>query len=243
MGWTMRVSAAAAVLVAALLAGCGGSDATTTPLPVDAKPTCDGLAATYRTKGDALLGDLGRDGGMDRVTLRVDRKRPRACRHLLVVEIGSGMTVATAVKPLPWFGTNPRLLLLAEIDGRGGLEPVVALSPAAVYRPGAVFAMRKAKLVRLRLEGTRPSDLFPFEDEFPSGVDCAGKPGTIVVTFGNVGDPDSHWDIKRSVYRAAGIRFERVRTERFRIEVGPEASRRWPEVGGDPFRSCPGRVD
>jgi hypothetical protein len=243
MGRTMRVSAAAAVLVAALAAGCGGSGATRTPLLAAAKPTCDGLAATYRTKGDALLGDLDRDGSIDRVTLRVDRTRPRACRHLLVAEIGPGRTVATAVKPLPWFGTNPRLLLLAEIDGRGGLEPVVALSPDAVYRPGAVFAMRKGRLVRLRLDGTRPSDLFPFEDEFPSGVDCAGKPGKIVVTFGDVGDPDSHWDIKRSVYRAAGIRFERVRTKRFRIEVGPEASRRWPEVRGDPFRSCPDRVD
>jgi hypothetical protein len=232
----LRVSAAAALLVAGLSAG---SD---TSRSADARPQCAGLD-TYRIKGDALRGDLDGDGSVDRVTLRVDRKRPRACRHLLVGELGPGTTVATAVKPLPWFGTNPRLLLLAEIDGRSGLEPVVALSPAAVYRPGAVFAMRKGKLVRLRLEGARPSNLFPLEDEFPSGVDCAGKPGTIVVTRSKVGDPDSHWDVKRSVHRRAGIRFERVRTRRFRVAVGPEASRRWPEVAGDPFRSCPHRVD
>jgi hypothetical protein len=227
------------VLLAVVLAGCGGADAPTVPADAKpAKPACDGLAGTYRTKGAALEGDVDGDGRADRVTLRVDRKRPRACRHLLVVETGRGATVAAAVKPLPWFGTDPRLLLLAEIDGRRGVEPVVDLSPPAVYRPGAVFAIREGRPARLRLAGTRPADLFPLDDEFPAGVDCAGEPGTIVVTTGEVADPDSRWDIERSVYRAARARFERVSGERFRIAVGPEASRRWPELAGDPFRSC-----
>lgn len=30
---------------------------------------------------------------------------------------------------------------------------------------------------------------------------------------------------------------------RFRVEVGPEAKRRWRELRGDPFVSCPRRVD
>jgi hypothetical protein len=175
----------------------------------------------------------------------VDESRPPRCRHLLVVEIQAGATTTAVVKPLAWPGTNPQLLLLAEIDGRTGLEPVVELSPANVYRPGAVFTLRAGELVRMRLETTCcPDDLFPFYDEFPSGVDCTREPGTIVATFGNLArGGDRHWDIKRSFYRAAGIRFERYRNERFRVEVGPEATRRWPETRGDPFLSCAGRVD
>jgi hypothetical protein len=246
----MRRWAAVAVLLAVLLGGCEGPDTTAAPLAEDTKPTgrgCGGatqrLATSYRTKGRALRGDVNGDGSADRVTLRADRKRPRACRHVLVAELRPGITVAAPVKPLPWPGTSPHLLLLAEIDGRAGLEPIVTLSPAAVYRPGAVFTIHNGKLAQLRLEGARPASLFPLYDEFPSGVDCAGDRGTIVATFGNVAEPDSHWDIKRSVYRADGLRFELLRTERSRVKVGPEAAQRWPEVGGDAFRSCPDRVD
>ena len=114
-------------------------------------PRCDGELAGYHVKGKALHGDVDGDGRTDRVTLRVDRRRPRACRHVVVVR-----KIAAPVKPLPWPGTAPRLLLLAEIDGRAGVEPVVTLSPANVYRPGAVFAARGDELVRLRLGARQP---------------------------------------------------------------------------------------
>jgi predicted small lipoprotein YifL len=226
----MRSPAAAAALVAVALAGCGESGPTSAPKTdpaVEAAPACDGELDGYRVKGRALAGDVDGDGASDRVTLRADRERPRACRRLLVAELG-GRTLAAAVRPLPWPGTNPRLLLLAEIDGRAGAEPVVTLSPAAVYRPGAVFAVRGRKLARLRLGN---SNLFPLDDEFPADSDCAGEPGTIVVTTGAVGDPDTHFDAKRSVYRARGARFERLRTERLRVDARTQ-------IGGDPFRSC-----
>jgi hypothetical protein len=217
----------AAALAAAVAIGCGGPDP----------------AAGYRTTGAALAGDADGDGRRDRVTLRVDARRPPRCRHLLVVETGTGAVTVAPVRPLPWPGTDPRLRLLAEIDGRPGLEPVVALtSRAAVYRPGAVFTMRDGAPVRMGLAGRRPAGLFPFSDEFPSGVDCAGRRGRIVVTFGTLARDDRYFDLRRSVYRAAGTRFERVRTRRFRVSAGPEAKRRWPELRGDPFRTCAGRV-
>ena len=178
------------------------------------------------------------------MTLRADDRRPAACRHLLVVEIRS-VPIAAAVAPLPWPITDPRLLLLAEIDGRAGLEPVVALSPAAVYRPGAVFTLRGGTLERMRLEGRRPADVFPFYDEFPAGVDCAGDAGTIVVTSGSLADrgrDDRHWALTRARYRLAETRFALLRREQLRVAVGPEAKRRWPEVRGNPFLSCEGRV-
>jgi hypothetical protein len=259
------VSVAVAGIATFLILGCGNSD-TSAPAPpsnspaatpaatttTPSSPTCEGvehaesdLLGTYRTKGKELAGDLDGDGKAERVTLRADETRPARCRYLVVVEFPTGRAIAAPVKPLEWPGTDPKLLLLAEIDGRAGVEPVIALSPAAVYRPGAVFTLRDETLLRMRLQGVEPGELFPFYDEFPAGVDCAGERGTIVVTFGDLaekGRDDRHWDITRSVYRAAGGLFELVGEQEFRIEVGPEAQQRWPEIGGDPFPTCLGRV-
>jgi hypothetical protein len=247
-----RTTLGAAALVALLLAGCRSGE-TEPPRPVDRpasrEAACAGadgrsdLSAAYRIEGQ-LLGDVDGDRAPDRVTLRADERRPPACRHVLVVEIRAARVVA-AVEPLPWPGTDPQLLLLAEIDGRAGVEPVVALSPAAVYQPGAVFTLRDGEVRRMQLEGVRPGHVFPFADEFPAGVDCADEPGTIVVTFGSLaeeGRDDRHWAVRRSRYRAAGTRFARLRTEELRVEVGPEAKRRWPELRGDPFLSCGART-
>jgi hypothetical protein len=221
---------AAALVVAIALAGCGDSAPATT-VAVPSRPACDRDASAYRVKGRPLKGDVDGDGRADRVTLRVAGRRPPRCRHLLVVEPAAGATVTAAVKPLSWPGTDPRLLLLAGIDGRDGVEPVVSLSPAAVYRPGAVFTLRGGRLARMRVQGLRPANLFPLDDEFPADVDCAPERGKIVITLGEVGDPDSLWDIERTTYRARRLRFRRIATERFQVGVGTK-------VGGAPFRSC-----
>ncbi len=210
----------AALVVALALVGCGGSG-TSAPAPAAAaKPGCDGSADGYRVRGRVLRGDVDGDGAADRVSLRVDRRRPPRCRYLLAVD-----DATAPVRPFPWPGTDPRLLLLAEIDGRAGLEPVVTLSPAAVYRPGAVFTIRNGRLVRMR-----PA-LMPLADEFPASVDCTQTPGTIVVTVSQPAQPDSHWKVTRTTYRAAGRRFVRVEAMRFKARVGTE-------VVGRSFRSC-----
>jgi hypothetical protein len=128
-------------LVATILVGCWHGD-TTRKLDVSA---CEGSDSpgSYRTKGKALVGDVNADGTGDRVTLRVKEGRPARCRHLLVVQITGGVTAVEPLPSLAWPGTDPQLLLLAQVDGRPGLEPVVAMSSAAaVYRPGAVFTLR-----------------------------------------------------------------------------------------------------
>jgi hypothetical protein len=262
------VAAAAGSVVTALMIGCGSSD-TAVPAPLSGSSeattepttgttsstdTCSvaeggesDLPASYRIKGKELVGDVDGDGKEDRVSVWADEPRPESCRYLLVVESSGGTTIVAPVAPLSWPGTDPELRLLAEVDGRAGLEPVVALSPEAVYRPGAVFTMREGELRRMRLIGIEPpipDDLFPFDDEFPAGVDCTAEPGSIVVTFGELAEKgDRHWDIVRSFYRAAGTEFEPVRAEEFRVEVGPGAAERWPELRGDPFISCAPRVD
>jgi hypothetical protein len=229
----------AAGVIAAVVLGCQRDKAE----PVAG---CDGADAstTYRTKGTALVGDVDADGAGDRVTLRLDAKRPARCRHLLVVQLDGGTTAVATVPPLGWPGGNPQLLLLAEIDGRPGLEPVVTLSPANAYRPGVVYTLSRGELLRMRLEKVPAPDHFPLYDEFPAGVDCAGPPGTIVVTHSRIADGgDRFWDTTRSFYRATSRAwFAFVRAERFLVDVGDEAPRRWPEVLGDPFLRCAGRV-
>jgi hypothetical protein len=220
--------------------GCRHADGAPTDVAVGCERSDS--AATYRTKGTPLVGDVDADGTGDRVTLRVDARRPARCRHLLVARLSTG-TATAIVPPLSWPGTDPHLLLLAEIDGRPGLESVVAMSPAAVYRPGAIFTLRQGGLVRMRLDHAPVAGLFPFYDEFPAGVDCAGQPGTIVVTQSRIAARgDRYWEVTRSFYRAAGVRFALLRKVRLEVEAGDEARRRWLEVWGDPFLRCPDRV-
>jgi hypothetical protein len=239
-------SVVGAIVVVAVLAGCQSFDKDEPSAA--ASRVCEDRGrqpAGYRTRGRALAGDVDGDGRVDRVTLRTDDARPPRCRDVLVVEHRGADAIVLPVTPLSWPGTDPRLTLLAEIDAQAGLEPVVELSPVAVYRPAAVFTMRAGQLVRMlrEVDAKLPDDLFPVHDEFPSGVDCAGKPGTIVVTVGNlVEHDDSQWDVTRSRYRAVGTRFQLVGEKRFRLEVGPEAKQRWPELRGEPFRSCAHRV-
>jgi hypothetical protein len=254
------VTTAVGCFATVLVLGCGRSDqaapdppAASSTTTVSETPTCDeivsgssDLPASYRAEGKELVGDVDGDGRDDRVTLRADEERPARCRYVLVVESAAGDASVAPVAPLPWPGTDPGLLLLAEIDGRSGVEPVIALSPAAVYQPGAVFTMGDGRLTRMRLLGTDVDDLFPLYDEFPAGVDCAAEPGTLVVTLGDLADggkDDQHWEITRALFSAAGSEFERVRERQLLVEVGPEAGQRWPEVRGDPFRTCGARVD
>ena len=184
------------------------------------------------------------DGTGDRVTLRLDAQRPARCRHLVVVQLEGGTTAAATVPPLGWPGGNPQLLLLAEIDGRPGLEPVVTLSPANVYRPGVVFTLSRGELLRMRLEKATAPDALPALRRVPGRGGLRRRPGTIVVTHSRIADGgDRFWDTTRSFYRsAAEARFAFVRAERFLVDVGDEAAARWPEVRGDPFLRCPSRV-
>jgi len=185
---------------------------------------CGGSDAPALECEGELVGDVDGDGAGERV---------RLCGMRLVVD-GIG---ELAIPPLDWPGTDPRLLLLAELDGRAGLETVVEMSPANVYRPGAIFTVRDRGLVRMEPE------LVPLDDEFPAGVDCTGRRGRIVVTSGDLArGTDRFWRISRTVRQSSGDRFRLVRRTWFRVPVGPEAEQRWPELGGHSFRTCPATV-
>jgi hypothetical protein len=188
---------AVAVIVATGLVGCqveeprspkagvDGSEqdlTTDTPTPSPTGPACpedpDTSRARDRAGGGSLGGDVDGDGRSDRVRLVTDMAKPLACRHTLMVETATDV-LALSVRPSRFVPEQPKLLLLAQIDGRGGLETVIALSPSAVFRTGAVFTVAKDELIRMRLRGKAvagSSALFPFYDEFTAGVDCSGSP-------------------------------------------------------------------
>jgi hypothetical protein len=223
-----------------------------TPMQAD---TCVGVSegmadfpADFQAMGRGLVGDVDDDGRPDRVTLRESPRRPEACRRVVVVEPAVGEFMAARLEPLDWPSTDPKLLLLADIDGRPGLEPVVALSPGAVFRPGAVFTVSDGDLVRMRLGGDDSGslpNLFPFYDEFPTGVDCTESSGEIVVTvsqFAPQGN-DSVFGITRTFYRPDRATFRPADRKEFEVNCcNEESKQRWPETADDPFRSCPGRV-
>jgi hypothetical protein len=240
--------------------GIGGCDADEPPpVPEDSKPaqvdSCQevneggsDLPADFRVAGRALAGDVTGDGRVDRVTLRTSERRPRKCRSALVVESGAGKSMAVVVDPLDWPSRDPKLLLLAQIEGRPGLETVVALSPGAVFRPGGVFTVADGKLIRMRLGGkdSGTQRLFPFYDEFPTGVDCTDLPREIVVTVSQFAPrrDDSVFGITRTFYRPEGATFWPKGRKRLVVDCcNEEAKRRWPETADDPFRSCPDLVE
>ncbi len=214
--------------------------------PSAAVGPCDWLTAAaapdgYTPSMRIVEGDLDGDGGIDRVEVLTDEARPEGCRYVLRVQTSGASALVAAIAPLAWPGTAPEPLMVAEIDGRPGLEVVVELSPAAVYRPGAVFTLLDGGLARMELRGTDPADLFPLDDEFPAGVDCTTNAGAIVVTtgvFADGGADDGRWEITRTTYRARGTSFQPAATETHVVEVGTETER-WPELAGEPFRGCP----
>jgi TolB protein len=223
------------------------------PAPDSPSPECPeleegsmDLPESYQPLGTWSEADVFGDGRPHRARLFGDQDRPPRCRYFLVVEHVGGAVFIAPITLFDWLMDVPSPLMSAEIDGEPGLELVVDFGgPMHPHRTGQVFTFKDGSLVQMRLEPSRgvPPMLFPLHGEFPGSVDCAGDPGTIVVTLGSLaegGADDRHFDITRSFYRAEGTLFIETRQRSYTVEVGTEQER-WPELADDPFRSCPSR--
>ena len=219
-----------------VLRPCGAAVFTTEP-PGDFHPV-----------GKELRGDVDGDGRRDRVRQYVSSDRPKRCNRLVVVRTASRDVMTARIKPVGWPSTDPKLRILAAIDGRRGLEIVVSLSPPpAVYRPGSVYAVIQEHLALMRVSRERRQNahLLPFYDEFPAGVDCAHNFGEIVETRSIFapGGNDSVYRIIRTVYRARGERFLPITKESLVVDCcDGTVAERWPETRDRPFRTCAGIV-
>ncbi|HEX9823242.1 MAG TPA: hypothetical protein VGB51_02470 [Actinomycetota bacterium] len=127
----------------------------------------------YQPHGKTLSGDIDADGTIDEVSILADPTHPERCRYLLQV-ITDGRGYRASIPPAPWPGHNPELLLLARIDSLPGLDVVVELQPAAVYRIGTVFTLLDDGLAAIRVRDADPetNHVLPLADEAPTGVDC-----------------------------------------------------------------------
>jgi hypothetical protein len=202
------------------------------------------LPDSYQPLGTWSGGDVFGDGRPHRARLLGDQDRPPRCRYYVVVEHVGGVVFVAPITLFDWLLDVPSPLMSVDIDGAPGLELVVDFGgPGHPHRSGQVFTFKDGSLVQMQLEPSGegiPPMLFPLGGEFAAGVDCAGDPGTIVVTLGSLaegGADDRHFDITRTFYRAEGAMFVQTQQDKYTVEVGTEQER-WPELADDPFRSC-----
>jgi hypothetical protein len=243
---------AGGVLVLARAFGAGTttpSDEPTSPPPgVTNETACPqdpaDLPPGYEQVGSAARADVTGDGRSSRIAILGDEDRPHRCRYFVRVEHPDGRVFTAGLEGFDWLLDVPALLPSVEIDGKPGLEIVVDFGgPGHPHRTAEILTFHQGELVLMLTEppGDTPPFLFPLYGEFPAATDCAGDPGSIVVTtsvFAPGGD-DSLYGIIRTLMRARGANFVEVRQKRFTVEVGTQ-SEVWPELADRSFRSCPG---
>lgn len=201
------------------------------------------LPDSYRPTGKPAGGDITGDGRPVPARIFGDEDRPPRCRYFLVLEHSDEGVFVARIPPVEWIPNVPSLLMSVEIDGEPGLELVVDFGgPLHPHRTGQIFSFDDGSLVQMRTERSEYGNraLFPLHDEFVGSVDCAGQPGTIVVTVGAFAqgrNDDGRYDISRTFYRAQGSVFVETGRENYTVEIGTERER-WPELADDPFRSC-----
>ncbi len=191
--------------------------------------------------GGSLHGDVDGDGSPDDVSLAFDDTGALGCQAFLVVE-GSAESAVLAIESFDRaFGLpQPRLNAVADVDTVPGSEVAVDLVAGASTQFVGLFTMTGGELARVEVEG----DEFPADDLFPYGgsvghveaSDCAGAPGTIVISTATPKGDDYHVTRRFFRFRGATPRVEPSSTERNRVAF--EELGRFPEYRSSPFGGC-----
>jgi len=174
-----------------------------------------GSESDWHPRGAALRGDVDGDGQAERVVIEY-RGRP-SCDFRLI----AGSLVAR-VRPRicddkpgeVYSGPDPHVAVLANLDGRRGLEVVVQLGHSAHTEFGDLWAVRNERLRRF----AGPEAHIDYGGSVGTGshfVDCARRPGLVLMST-YVYRPTR---VVRRWYRARALRLRLVRTR----------SIRWPE--------------
>ena len=204
----MRALAAALIALAAVTStvAAGGSE-----------------SPAWHPRGAALRGDVDGDGSIERVVVE---QRGRSCVFRLVA--GS---LKTRVRPsickdkpsevtLP--GPDPHVDVLADLDGRPGLEIVLQLGHGAHTEFADLWTIRDGELRRY----AGPEPHISYGGSVGTGshyVDCSRKPGVLLIGAQVYRPPPK---VIRSWYQAHGLRLQRIGTR----------SIRWPGGRRVPFR-------
>jgi hypothetical protein len=183
-------------------------------------------SADWRVRGPVLRGDLTGDGKLDMTV--IEHKAPRTCRFRLVVRTEAGYLTAPVRpeicdgKPAELYSSpDPHVDVLADVDGRPGLEIVVQLGHGAHTEFADIWAVRSGTLRRLASHEPHIS----YGGSVGTGshvVDCARRPGVILEST-LIYEPPAR--IIRRWYRVRGLRIHRIRTRAIR----------WPAEKAVPF--------
>jgi hypothetical protein len=166
-----------------------------------------------RTRGPVLHGDVDGDGRLDLTV--VEQRAPRTCRFRLVVRTDDGYLTAPVrpeicqSKPSEVYsGPDPHVDVLADVDGRTGLEIVVQLGHGAHTEFADIWAVRNGRLRRF----SGPEPQISYGGSVGTGshvVDCARRPGVVLMSTLIYQTPSR---IVRVWYRTSELRFQRIRT-------------------------------
>lgn len=204
-------------------------------------------------KPGSLRGDVDGDGNDDEVSVAIDPQADGPCRYFLVVAT-SGALTAARIDPTDLGPTDEALALeaLVPLDAEPGLEIVVDVWHGAATEFAAVYTMRDEIPVRMLIEAPDTEDVFAYGGSLSglSGVDCAEKPGDLVV--GTASPEGDTWTVERWPLTVDG---DTVHLDPSAPEPLPEQhtiseedvssgalAERFPEFGAAPFLSCPGAV-
>ena len=193
-----------------------------------------GSESDWHPRGAALRGDVDGDGQAERVVIEY-RGRP-SCDFRLI----AGSLVAR-VRPRicddkpgdVYSGPDPHVAVLANLDGRPGLEVVVQLGHGAHTEFGDLWAVRNGRL--RRFAGPEPHLIYGGSVGTGSQVvDCSSLPGVLLVST-RIYDPPAR--VIRAWYQTRGLRLRRIR---WRTIWWPAERRvRLHEFGyPQPFPSC-----
>lgn len=177
----------------------------------------------WHPRGAALRGDVDGDGSVESVVIE---QRGRSCVFRLMA--GS---LHAPVRPsicdgkpsevtLP--GPDPHVEVLADLDGRPGLEIVLQLGHGASTEFADIWTLRDGEL--RRYAGSEPHIAWGGSTGTGSHyLDCSRKPGVLLLST-QVYVPPSK--VIRSWYRARGLRLQRI----------GRRSIPWPDEKPVPFR-------
>ena len=176
----------------------------------------------WHPRGAALRGDVDGDGAPETVAFE---QRGRSCVFRLVVGSLTARVRPSTCKGKPSEvtlpGPDPHVEVLANLDGRPGLEIVLQLGHGAHTEFADLWAVRDGKL--RRFVGSEGHVAYGGSAGTGSHyVDCSRKPGILLISH-RVYTPPAR--VIRNWYRVGGLRLQRIGTR----------SIPWPDEKEVPF--------
>lgn len=236
--------AAVALVVAALLSGCGTS---TTPQVARARPPAqqcpEQQSAVLRALDRSTTHvDVTGDGRPDTVATVTAPGAPKPCRGIVAVRVaGDGVLsqhlIAAAV---PMRGIRASVIGLPHLTGHAGAEVVVDTGAAADAILAQMFTVVDGRLRAMRVPD-QPAGTFIVVGGglmYPHGAGCTASGRLVLLRAAQTLDGKRFRVVRRTFTVAPdGVRFTRRSITRATVPV-KQLSSRFPEFAGSHWQAC-----